>query len=166
MTQNPEDVEPFDHDAYVRSRLPDFVLVGMGLKSPSSPVPKYTPPRRSSPATSGNPHTRVRQPAAKPAQKQPTTPVSTPTEPPTRPREEPQSDPVRRRDESITRLAKNTVTAVLAIPVWLIVILLVFGVLHGAPEPSKTVVNDKPSCETAETIPVSDLGTDRYWERC
>jgi hypothetical protein len=63
-------------------------------------------------------------------------------------------------------LAKQTVTAVLAIPVWLIVILLVFGVLHGAPEPSETVVNDKATCDHAETIPVANLGTDHYWERC
>jgi hypothetical protein len=155
VTQNPEDAQPFDHDAYVRSRLPDFVLVGMGLKAPSSPVPKYTPPRRSSPATSGNPHTRVRQPAAKPAQKQVTTPVSPQPEPPARSREDP-----------ATRLAKQTVTAVLAVPVWLIVILLVFGVLHGAPEPSETVVNDKVTCDHAETVPVANIGTDRYWERC
>lgn len=92
--------------------------------------------------------------------------MSTRPEPPARPTKEPEPDPVRRREDATSRLARQTVTAVLAIPVWLIVILLIFGVLHGAPEPSETVVNDRVTCESPETVPVANLGTDPYWERC
>lgn len=174
MTRTSEDdSQPFDHDAYVRSRLPDFVLAGMGLKAASTPVPTSPPPaevaqpRASSPTTSGNTHTRVGRPAAKPAQKPST---STGTTPALRPREEPEPPspaPHRTRDERLTQLAKQTVTAVLALPVWLIVLLLVFGVLHGSPEPSTVTVNDDPSCASGPIeLPVADLGTARYWEAC
>jgi hypothetical protein len=45
-------------------------------------------------------------------------------------------------------LAKSTVTAVLAIPVWLIVIFLLIGLLSPAGEDRNVVVNDHPSCKS------------------
>ncbi len=156
--------EAFDHDAYVRARLPNFVLVGMGLGQrnqrplPPSPdaarpaVPARVQRRLTPPQTSAQPATR-------------STPPSDASEPP---EEEPAPATRRRRtrDESLDRRARQTITAVLAIPVWFIVIALFFGLLTGPPD-GTVVVNDERGCEAGPlTVARSELGTRRYWEEC
>jgi hypothetical protein len=70
------------------------------------------------------------------------------------------------RSQRTDNLAKSTVTAVLAIPVWIIVIGLLIGLLsdHGD-EP--IVVNDTYLCERGpKVVTAAELGTNEYWKEC
>jgi hypothetical protein len=70
------------------------------------------------------------------------------------------------RDERLNRAVKATVTAVLAVPVWLIVIFLLVGLLSSQGD-RPVVVNTEPGCKSGPiTIAASELATRRYWEEC
>lgn len=55
----------------------------------------------------------------------------------------------------------------LAVPIWLIVIFLVYALVHGPATQEPIVVNDDPSCESGPlTIQPAELATRKYWEEC
>lgn len=52
-------------------------------------------------------------------------------------------------------------------PIWLIVIFLVYALIHGPSTDQTVVVNDEPGCESGPiTITTAELATRKYWEEC
>jgi hypothetical protein len=157
-------VEDFDHDAYVRSRLPNFVLVGMGLgRRNQRPLPPS--PDAARPVLPTRVSRRLTPPAA------PTTPATRLT-PPSGGGEPPEEEPApatrpqRTREQRLSRAADVTVQAWVATPLVIIALLLIFVMINGPAEPAPIVVNDERGCDApAKVITPAELSTP-YWEEC
>jgi hypothetical protein len=163
----------FDHAEYVKSRLPYFVLVGMGLRPPRPrpPDPDFArpqvprrvqrrletpsePPDRAAPPLTGSEH----------VQKSVSGPEAAPDGPRAVRRFESRAD---RHD----RWAKNTVSGVLAAPLFIIALLVFLALLLGPFGNDQVVVNDPggpgDGCSSGPmTIDVDELASRPYWEEC
>lgn len=143
-------------DGYRPTPLPDFIQVAMGLRAP-----RGTPPKPPDPA------------AARPVVPRRVAPAITAVLPPERggnqrkPQPKPKPESRATRDQRLDRLSRQTVTAVLAIPVWIIVAALLYGLLAGPDDERTVIVNDDPSCESGPiTLAPSELATREYWKEC
>lgn len=169
---------------------PRFVRVAMGLAP--GPTPhlhatnppirrrgKTLAPRPTEPPTAGQPAEPTIEPTADQPAEQPRTP--TVSQPPTvqpaanRPARQPQpaapavpaaNQPLSQTDQA--RLARGVVAAVVAVPVWLLVLLIVAGLALGPSETAPVVVNDRPSCDPAsvQTIDPDQLAASDWWNDC
>lgn len=162
---------------------PRFVRVAMGLApGPTPHLHATNPPIRRRGKTLA-PRPAATEPTAEPADQQPKPAAGQPrqptaSQPPTvRPAGQPTpsaapavpaaaDQPLSQTDQA--RLARGVVATVVAVPVWLLVLLIVAGLTLGPSETAPVVVNDRPSCDPAsiQTIDPDQLAASDWWNDC
>jgi hypothetical protein len=165
-------VAAFDHDAYVRAGLPNFVLAGMGLRpgDPARlrPAAQPAPRAASTPASKPPSAARTRERAAPKAPREPSPdPPPSPPNPPLPPGAVVPANyerhlAMQRAAHRVTRVVTGTP---LVIGGLLLVSMLIALIVSGGVSPDHVTVNDEPYADCpVQTLTPAQLRTEHYWE--